>query len=105
MNVFNPRNVNCPYCKKTKLRVIEQSGRALGYICAGCGSVFDSSHYTDFEHGIIYYLANRRNPDYLAQLDSGDFFQNLKKGEELKHAGVPFHANTYVIGSKKFKES
>jgi len=105
MNTFNPRNVQCPHCKKAKLRVIENNGRIIAYICAsGCGSVFDPNHYIDFDRGIIYYLAKRRNPDYLAKLDSEDVFENLKKAEELDRRGVPFYTDTYMIGSKKFDE-
>lgn len=106
MKSFDLQNVQCPHCKKAKLRVIEDNGRIIAYICVpGCGSVFDPSHYTDFGHGIIYYLAKRRNPDYLAKLDSDDVFENLKKTEELDQTGVPFYTDTYVIGSKKFDES
>ncbi|MBA7515131.1 hypothetical protein ES705_07169 [subsurface metagenome] len=106
MSVFDPKKVNCPHCKQTKLRTIEDSGRIIAYICAvtRCGSRFDRDHFIDFERGIIYYLAKRRNPDYLSQLNSEDVYENLKKTEELDRAGVPFYSDTYVIGSKKFNE-
>lgn len=104
--MFDSRNVNCPYCKKAKLRTIEYDGRVIAYICAlGCGSKFHPSHYTDFKHGIINYLAKRHNPNYTAQLDSEDIFENMKKGEELDREGVAFFSNTYVIGTKKFDEN
>lgn len=105
MNSFDPRNVNCPHCKQAKLRAIEDSGQIIAYICApSCGSCFDRDYHVDFECGIIYYLAKRRNPDYLSKLNSKDIYENLKKSEELKRAGVPFYTNTYVIGYKKFDE-
>ncbi len=106
MKTFDPRSIQCPHCKKYKLRAIEDNGQIVAYICApGCGSVFDTDRFIDFERGIIYYLAKRRNPDYLAKLDSDDVFENLKKVEELDQTGVPFYTDTYVVGSKKFDES
>lgn len=106
MEKFDPQNVQCPHCKKSKLRAIEDNGRVLVYICThDCGSVFGTDHFIDFERGIIYYLAKRRNPDYLAKLDSEDVFENLKKAEKLDLMGVPFYSDTYLIGSKKFDES
>ena len=105
MKTFDPRNVQCPYCKKSKLRAIEYNGGVVAYICVpGCDSVFDPDHYVDFNHEIIYYLAKRRNPNYLAKLNSEDVFENLKKAEELDRTEVPFYTHTYVIGSKKFDE-
>jgi len=106
MKTFDPRNVQCPYCKGAKLRAIEDNGRVLAYICGlGCGSVFDRSRFIDFKNGIIYYLAKRRNPDYLSKLDSDDVLQKLKKAEELDNMRVPSHTDAYVIGSRTFDES
>jgi len=102
MMTFDPRNVQCPYCKKSKLRAIEDNERVVAYKCSGCGSTFYRDHFIDFERGIIYYLAKRYNPNYLDKLDSEDVFENLKKAEELDRTGVPFYTDTYVIGSKKF---
>ena len=103
MGVFNPQSVQCPHCQKAGLRVIKDNGRILGYICSyGCGSVFDPDHFIDFERGIIYYLAKRRNPDYQSKLNSDDVFENLEKSEELDRKGVPFYTKTYKIGSKTF---
>lgn len=106
MKTFDPRNVQCPYCGKAKLRAIEDSGRVLLYIChLSCGSVFDRGHFIDFKKGIIYYLAKRRNPDYISKLDSDDVLQNLEKTAELDQMRVPFHIKTYIIGSRSFDES
>jgi len=105
MNTFDPRNVQCPHCKNTKLRAIEDNERIIAYDCSVCGSGFDREHCVDFNRGIICYLAKRRNPDYPAQLNSEDFYENLKKTEKLNQVEIPFYTNTYVIGSKKFDES
>jgi len=105
MNSFDPKNVTCPHCKEVRLRAIEDYGRVIAYICApGCGSVFYTDYFIDSDRCIIYYLARRRNPDYLNKLNSEDVYENLKKSEELDCAGVPFYTNTYVIGYKKFNE-
>lgn len=106
MKAFDPRNVQCPYCVRAKLRAVEVNGQIRVYICrVGCKSVFDSGDFIDIEQGLIYFLAKRRNPDYISKLDSDDVLQNLEKAAVLDQKGVPFHTDTFVLGSKTFEES
>ncbi len=103
MNGFDPQNVNCPNCKKTRLRPINDSGQIIAYNCPECKSLFDVNHYTDLERGMVNYIARRRNPEVLAQLDSEDWFENLKKADEMDRKGTPFYLGIFNIGSKKIE--
>lgn len=94
--------VKCPYCKSNTLRTIKDNKKIIEYVCSsntGCGSVFIPYYHTNYDTGIVYCFASRKNTDYFQQLNSvADEFEIEKKTEELHRAGILFYTNNYFLG-------
>ncbi len=65
MENFNPNNVNCPLCKKIKLRTIKDSKtNVVAYECIdGCGSTFIPDYKVNTEDEEVIFIAKRLNPE------------------------------------------
>jgi len=108
---FDPHSIQCPHCQNGILRAINDNEKIVSFFCSGsCGSKFKSDYFVDYNHGKVYHLAKRINPDHLSQLEkeviSEDFSEYLssylEKSEKLELKGISFYAETYVIGCDDF---